>query len=67
MAGDADNQGGDAAGHSLAQLRTVAAVDQPRRQVPQQVDDLGTGGALDHLGDTGPDPGQLGHRHEEVE
>ncbi len=48
-----------------ADLRRGAAVDDPRRQVPQQIDDIGAGGALDEAPELRPDAGQCRHRGEE--
>ncbi len=45
--------------------RRRAAVDQPDRQMPQQVDDERAGGALDQAAELRPDAGQCRHRREE--
>ena len=45
-------------GPRLGDCRGIAAVDDPRRQVPQQIDDPFAGQAFDVLGDPRPDPRQ---------
>ncbi len=56
---------GDAAGFGGAHFWCIAAVEQTRRQVPQQVDDMGAGGAFDQRADARADALDRGDRRED--
>ena len=45
--------------------RRGAAIDEAHWQVPQQIDDIGAGGALDEPAELRPDAGQHRHRREQ--
>ena len=45
--------------------RRGAAIDQARRQVPQQINHRRPGGALDQAAELRPDAGQHGHRRKQ--
>src|SRR5262249_18391031 len=62
MALDLELQCDDAVVLELADRRRRAAVDKPGRQVPQQVDDQPSGGALDEPAELWSDARQRRHR-----
>jgi hypothetical protein len=67
MSLDAQRQGRDHAVRRGRDLGGEAAVDQARRQVPQQVDDVRAGQLLDQLAEPRPDAGQRRDRGEQRE
>ena len=60
-----DGIGGPIAGMERTDRGRCAAVDQPRRQVPQEIDDIGPGRTLDEAAKLRPDAGQHRHRREQ--
>ena len=61
---DRHREGRDRAGRRR-DLGREAAVDDARRQMPEQIDDLRPGQPLDKLAEARPDAGQRGDRREE--
>ena len=59
--------GGDGAGLGVLDLGRVTAVDDRRRQVPAEVDQVGPGGLFYQLRNPRPDAGQRRHRLEQGE